>query len=126
MLTKMLSTICVPRSRRKLRSRRGENCVEEICSATTVRLNTRPVTVIIVAETTISSSRAAPASPWNSNRPNAESASTSNCASTAPATSDTATAMAGSTHSAPPTYSRTAPRRDIEVHGCPSWHAPAC
>jgi len=41
-------TIWLGRSRRKLRSRRGENCVEDNCRATTLRPSTRAMTVTTV------------------------------------------------------------------------------
>ena len=58
-----LSTTWVPRSRRKLRSSRGENWVEESWSATTVRPRTRAMTVTTVL-TVMSSARASSAVPW--------------------------------------------------------------
>ena len=52
---KTLSTTWVPRSRRKLRSSRGENWVEDSCRATTVRPRTSAITVTTVLVTVISS-----------------------------------------------------------------------
>jgi len=45
--TKLPSTNWVPRSRMKLRSRRGPNCEVASCRVTTVSEKVRPVTVII-------------------------------------------------------------------------------
>ena len=63
MLTNTLSTTWIGRSRRKFRSSRGLNCVEEICSATMVSEKTSAITVIIVPETTVRIWRAASALP---------------------------------------------------------------
>jgi hypothetical protein len=53
------------RSRRKLRSTRGEYWVEDSCSATTARPSSSAITVIIVALMPVSSVRASSAVPWN-------------------------------------------------------------
>ena len=97
----MLSTSWVPRSRMKLRSSRGEYWPEAICRATMVRANTRPVTVIMVEDTTISSERASSAVPWKARRARGESPSTSTRDRTAPAGRNTTTESVGSTHRAP-------------------------
>lgn len=55
---KMLTTTWFVRSRRKLRSSRGENCVEASCSATTLRPSTRAITVTTVPVIVVSRSRA--------------------------------------------------------------------
>jgi hypothetical protein len=73
----MLSTSWVPRSRTKLRSSRGEYWPEAIWRATMVRANTRPVAVIMVDDTTISSDRASSAVPWKARVAQGESWSTS-------------------------------------------------
>ena len=65
---KALSTTWVARSRRKLRSSRGENWVEESCSATTVRPRTSAMTVTTVLLTVISTVLASSAVPWKANR----------------------------------------------------------
>jgi hypothetical protein len=68
-----------------------------------VRANTRPVTVIMVEETTISSERASSAVPWKARSAKGESGSTSTRDRTAPASRKTTTESAGRTHRAPPT-----------------------
>ncbi len=65
--TKVLSTTWVGRSRRKLRSSRGENCVVDSCSATTVRPSTNAITVTTVPVTMLNRLRASSAVPWNAN-----------------------------------------------------------
>jgi hypothetical protein len=66
-----------------------------------VRANTRPVTVIMVDDTAISSGRASSAVPWKASFANGGSASTSTLDSAAPASRNTTTARVGSTHRAP-------------------------
>ncbi len=61
--TNVLSTTCVGRSRRNLRSSRGENCVDDSCSATTVRPNTNASTVTTVPVTVSNRVRASSAVP---------------------------------------------------------------
>jgi hypothetical protein len=51
------------RSRRKLRNSLGENCVEDICSATTVNPSIRAITVTTVEAMVASSARASSALP---------------------------------------------------------------
>ena len=68
MATNALSTTWLTRSRRKLRSSRGENCVEASCSATTVRPSTSAITVARVLEIAISSVRASSGVPWKTNQ----------------------------------------------------------
>ena len=63
MPTNTLSTIWFGRSRRKLRSNRGENCVEDNCSATTASPSRRAMTVTIVPLMLISNARASSAVP---------------------------------------------------------------
>jgi hypothetical protein len=65
--TNVLSTTWVGRSRRKLRNNRGENCVDDSCSATTVRPSTNAITVTTVPVTLVSRERASSAVPWNAN-----------------------------------------------------------
>ena len=65
---KTLSTTWVARSRRKFRSSRGENAVEDSCSATTVRPRTSAITVTTVLDTEISIVRASSAVPWKAKR----------------------------------------------------------
>jgi hypothetical protein len=86
----------------KLRSSRGEYWPEAICKATMVRANTRPVTVIMVADTTTRIPRASSAVPWNASGHSGESASTDTRDSLAPAVKKTMTDTDGSTHRAPP------------------------
>ena len=87
----------------KLRSSRGEYWPAAICRATMVRANTRPVTVIIVAETTTRMPRASSAVPWKASGHSGESASTATRDKIAPIAKNSTTDTAGSTHSAPPT-----------------------
>ena len=61
--TKVPSVICVPRSRMKLRSIRGPNCVDARVSATIVIEKTRPTTVMMAAAIPIRIWRAASADP---------------------------------------------------------------
>jgi hypothetical protein len=82
---------------------RGEYWPEAICRATIVRANTRPVTVIMVDETTISSERASSAGPWKASPDRGEPSSTSTRDRAAPASRNAATDSVGSTHRAPPT-----------------------
>ena len=56
--TKVPSVIWLPRSRRKLRRRRGPNCCEASVSATMVIENVTPATVIIDAAMVDSTARA--------------------------------------------------------------------
>jgi hypothetical protein len=65
---KALRTTWVGRSRRKLRSSRGENWVEESWSATTVRPRTSAMTVTTVLLIVIRSARASSALPWKASR----------------------------------------------------------
>ena len=53
MHTKIASTTWLATSRRKVPSSRTENWLDAICRATTVRANTMPVRVIIVADTVV-------------------------------------------------------------------------
>jgi hypothetical protein len=62
--TKVPSTNWLPRSRMKLRSRRGPNCEDARVSATMVMENTTPVTVIIEPATTLTTARA-PSTPMS-------------------------------------------------------------
>jgi hypothetical protein len=66
-----------------------------------VRANTRPVTVIMVDDTAISSERASSAVPWKASFANGERSSTSTLDGAAPASRNTTTASVGSTHRAP-------------------------
>ena len=61
--TNVPSVIWVPRSRTKLRSMRGPNCVDASVSATIVMENTRPTTVMTAAAIPIRIWRAASAEP---------------------------------------------------------------
>ena len=61
-----------PRSRRKLRSSRGENWVEESWSATTVRPRTSAMTVTTVLVMEIREPRASSAVPWKASQLNLE------------------------------------------------------
>jgi len=74
---KTLSTTWVDRSRRKLRSKRGENWVDDSCSATTVRPRTSAMTVTTVLVTEMSRTRASSAVPWNARRSRREPGGTS-------------------------------------------------
>ena len=56
--TNVLSTTWLGRSRKKLRRRRGENWVDDSCSATTVRPSTRAITVTTVLVMSIINPRA--------------------------------------------------------------------
>ncbi len=76
-----------------------------------VRAKTRPVTVIMVDETTTSSERASSAVPWKARAARGEPSSTSTRDSTAPASRNTTTEMVGSTQRAPLTQSETTRRR---------------
>jgi hypothetical protein len=67
-----------------------------------VRANTRPVTVIMVDDTTISSERASSAVPWKARAAQGESPSTWTRDRAAPASRNTTTETVGSTHRAPP------------------------
>src|SRR4029453_16720872 len=100
-----LSTTWVPRSRRKLRSSRGENWVEESWSATTVRPRTRAMTVTTVLLTVMSSARASSAVPWKARRSRLEPGATVIWDITKPTRSAASPATLGSTHNAPLTYS---------------------
>ena len=61
--TKVPSVNCVPRSRMKLRSIRGPNCVEASVSVTIVIENTTPTTVMTAAASVVRICRAASAVP---------------------------------------------------------------
>src|SRR5215203_2660178 len=100
-----LSTTWVPRSRRKLRSSRGENWVDESWSATTVRPRTRAITVTTVLLTVMSSARASSAVPWKARRSSCEPGATVTWDIAKPTASAASPATPGSTHSAPLTYS---------------------
>jgi hypothetical protein len=98
--TKTLRTNCVPRSRMKLRSSRGEYWFEAICKAMIVSANTSPVTVIIVDDTTISIWRASWGVPWKTSHRKGESSSIDTWDNTVPATRKNTTDRVGMTHSA--------------------------
>ena len=61
--TKVPSVNCTPRSRMKLRSMRGPNCVEASVSATITIEKTSPTTVMIAAASAVKIWRAASAEP---------------------------------------------------------------
>ena len=69
--TNTLSTIWFARSRRKFRSNRGENWVDDSCNATTVRPRTNAITVTTVPAMMLNSARASSAVPWNATAPTA-------------------------------------------------------
>jgi hypothetical protein len=66
-----------------------------------VSANTRPVTVIMVVDTTISSPRASSALPWNASTRKGASSPIDPLDSTAPAAKKTTTDTVGSAHSVP-------------------------
>src|SRR5215203_1059074 len=106
-----LSTTWVGRSRRKLRSSRGENWVEDSWSATTVRPRTSAITVTTVLLMEISSARASSAVPWKASELILQSGGVSIWEIPQPTSSAISAAALGSTQSAPPTYSFRACRR---------------
>lgn len=108
--TKTLSTTWFGRSRRKLRSIRGENCVDESCSATTVRPRVSAMTVIIVPAVPISSVRASSGVPWKANRCIHVPGRVFTLDRIEPKANASTTAIAGNTHSAPRRYSQAASR----------------
>src|SRR6478752_10366497 len=113
--TNTLNTIWFARSRRNLRSNRGENWVEDSCRATTVRPRTNAITVTTVPAMIVNNARASSAVPWNANGANGEPGATS-ISDTVNPTSRAATALIpGHTHREPFTYSRTAPRLTIRT-----------
>src|SRR5580765_5892477 len=118
--TNTLSTIWLARSRRNFRSSRGENCVEDSCSATTVRPRTNAMTVTTVPAMIVNNARASSAVPWNANGDNGDPGATSIPDITNPTTSATTALTPGQTHSDPFTYSRTAPRLVIGTAWKPS------
>ena len=99
--TNTLSTTWLTRSRRKVRRIRGENWVDDSCSATSVSPSTRAITVIIVPEMPISRTRASSAVPWNTRGSSGEPSGTVTELSTDPVTSASSTASVGYTHRAP-------------------------
>src|SRR6478752_811270 len=113
--TNTLSTIWLARSRRNFRNSRGENCVEDSCSATTVRPRTNAITVTTVPAMIVNNALASSAVPWNAKGANGEPGVTSIWDTVNP-TSKAATALIpGHTHRDPFTYSRTAPRFTIRT-----------
>jgi hypothetical protein len=103
--TKVLSAIWVGRSRRKVCSSRGENCVDDSCSATTVRPSTNAITVTTVPVTLLSSVRASSAVPWNAN---GEPGPIRMRDRMNPTTNASTALRPGSTHRDPLAYSRIA------------------
>ena len=89
-----------------MRSSRGENWVEDSCSATTVSPSVNAITVITVPVTSISRLRASSAVPWKAIRERDEPGCTLICDSADPATSASTAATLGITQSAPFAYSR--------------------
>src|SRR6478672_4244349 len=108
--TNTLNTTWFARSRRNLRSSRGENWVEDSCKATTVRPSTNAITVTTVPAMMVNNARASSAVPWNANGANGEPGATSIPDNTKPTSSATTALTPGHTHRDPFTYSRTAPR----------------
>jgi hypothetical protein len=108
--TKTLSTTWFGRSRRKLRSSRGENWVDDSWSATTVRPSSNAMTVTIVPAMPINSDRASSGVPWKAS---GDRGPRSTSDSSEPTTSAAKTATVGSTQSEPRAYSRSASRRII-------------
>src|SRR6478735_2499840 len=122
--TNTLSTIWLARSRRNFRNSRGENCVEDSCSATTVRPRTNAMTVTTVPAMIVNNALASSAVPWNARGDNGDPGATSMLETTNP-TSRAATALTpGHTHRDPFTYSRTAPRLLIGTTRKPSSASP--
>src|SRR4051812_49284362 len=105
--TKVLSTTWVGRSRRKLRSNRGENCVDDSCSATTVRPSTTAITVTTVPVTLLSRLRASSAVPWNAS---GDAGSIRMRDRMNPITNASPALKPGNTHMDPVTYSRIVSR----------------
>src|SRR3954469_21081000 len=105
--TKVLSTTWVGRSRRKLRNNRGENCVDDSCSATTVRPSTNAITVTTVLVTLLSKVRASSAVPRNAS---GDPGPTGIRDRTNPAATASTALIPGNTHSDPVTYSRSVSR----------------
>jgi hypothetical protein len=75
--TNTLNTTWFARSRRNLRSSRGENWVEDSCNATTVRPRTNAITVTTVPAMIVNNALASSAVPWNANGANGEPGRTS-------------------------------------------------
>src|SRR4051794_36366143 len=94
------------RSRRKLRSSRGENWVEESCNATTVRPRTRAITVTTVLLTAISRERASSAVPWKAIASKKVPGWTTMWEIASPAMTAMTAATLGNTQSDPAAYSR--------------------
>src|SRR3954469_124221 len=105
--TKVLNTTWVGRSRRKLRSNRGENCVDDSCSATTVRPSTTAITVTTVPVTLLSRLRASSAVPWNAS---GDAGSIRMRDRMNPITNASPALKPGNTHMDPVTYSRIVSR----------------
>jgi hypothetical protein len=105
--TNALSTTWFGRSRKKLRSSRGENWVEDSCSATTVRPSSSAMMVMTVPVIPNSKVRASSAVPWKASGDRGPTLTDDSAAPTARATS---TDSVGSTHSDPRTYSLSTPR----------------
>ena len=94
-------------------SSRGEYWLDATCSATTVRPSTRATTEIIVPAVPMSSVRASSGVPWKTSLYSNPSRGTGTNESIEPATSVASTAIPGSTHSDPRTYSPTSSRRRL-------------
>jgi hypothetical protein len=105
--TTALSTTWFGRSRKKLRSSRGENWVEDSCSATTVRPSSSAMMVMTVPVIPNSKVRASSAVPWKASGDRGPTLTDDSAAPTARATS---TDSVGSSHSDPRTYSLSTPR----------------
>src|SRR4029453_11638293 len=114
--TNKLSTTWFGRSRRKLRSSRGENCVDDSCSATTVRPRVKAITVTTVPLIAINKPRASSAVPWKTS---GESGPRSICDMSDPTSRASKPANVGSTHSDADAYSRSASRLiTVASSGC--------
>src|SRR4051795_1788711 len=119
--TNVLSTTCVGRSRKKLRNNRGENCVDDSCSATTVSPSTNAITVTTVLVTLLSKVRASSAVPRNAS---GDPGPTGIRDRTNPAATASTALIPGNTHSDPVTYSRSASRLLISPPPLPATPRP--
>ena len=102
-----------------MRTRRGENCVDESWSATTASPNTVAITPIIAVATTVSRVRASSGVPSKTTQPNGPVSPTSIDERTHPMTRATTPATEGSSQRAPRPYSRKSRDRRQTVRRIP-------
>ena len=114
--TNTLSTTWLTRSRRKFRNRRGENCVDASCSATTVRPSTSAMTVTIVLAMPISRLRASSTVPWKTRCFHGDAVGSTSTADRADPTASASTmAAVGNNQRDPCRRSRIISRRRCDV-----------